>query len=94
MIINYYCIFDRSLQRSNMPFAAHDDGEAKEIVRNMFLSFDEEHASILPKIRSVCEVRYSGCFDTDTGEMLPTVNSGRFVFDLSGDSVITEFDKE
>lgn len=59
-MMNYYCIYDKSLKFSNLPFPARDDNEAIRSVRNMLLSADD---NILARVVPVCELRYCGAFD-------------------------------
>lgn len=83
MKILYYCIYDNSLKRANFPFAAHDEGEAKQIVRNMLLSLPEDNSSILPKIKQHCVVRLCGAFDPEAGIFELNCDVGKDVFKLS-----------
>lgn len=73
-MITYYCIFDRSLNLSNLPFAARDDDDAVSMVRNMLLSADR---SILGRISDFCELRRCGVFDQKTSTFQS--ESGAFV---------------
>lgn len=71
-MINYYCIYDNSLQLANLPFPARDNNEAVSMVRNMLLSADD---SILKRISSVCELRLCGTFDQETASFDPVVSA-------------------
>lgn len=78
-MLNFYAIYDNSLKLSNPPFSARDDSHAVSMVRNMLLSADD---SILPRIVSVCELRFVGAFDEEHS-CFDQVVSSRTVCSLS-----------
>lgn len=67
-MINYYAVFDKSLNLSNAPFIATDDKSAIRLVRNMLLSADD---GIVSKVSKHCDLRFVGFFNEETCEFIP-----------------------
>lgn len=78
-MINYYAIYDKSLNLSNNPFPARDDSAAVQCVRNMLIAAGD---NILPRIVPVCDLRFVGAFDEENACFDNCVSS-RLVCSLS-----------
>jgi hypothetical protein len=77
--MNYYCIYDKSLQQANLPFAASDDQSAVRMVRNMLLSATDD---VFERVLPVCDLRYVGAFD-EVEAKFKSADSNRILCDLS-----------
>lgn len=59
-MLNYYCIYDNSLEMANPMFTAADDNSAVRLCRNMLLSGSDD---VLSRVLPSCDIRYVGSFD-------------------------------
>ena len=78
-MINYYAIFDRSLNLSNAPFVAPDDKSAIRLVRNMLLASDD---GVVSRVAKDCDIRFVGFYNEETCSFVPR-EKDHIVIDLS-----------
>lgn len=78
-MVNYYCIYDNSLELANPMFAASDDQSAVRLCRNMLLSSTDD---VFSRIVPSCDLRFVGSFDETTCDFVPS-KPARLVCHLS-----------